>query len=147
MQKVYLDTCCLNRPFDDQSQVRVRLESEAILHIIERCTSGELRWVASNILDFEIGQTQDADRRERVHTLRSFADDTVTITASRLQRSQEIEALGISKLDARHIACAEQAQVDAFLTTDDRLLKLTNRFKSHFQIAIENPLTWISDKR
>jgi len=147
VQKVYLDTCCLNRPFDDQSQVRVRLESEAILHIIDLCTSGELRWVASNVLDFEIGQTRDAERRQRVDTLRSFADDSVAITASGLQRSHEIETLGISSLDARHIACAEQAQVDAFLTTDDRLLTLVNRFRSQFQIAIENPLTWISDKR
>jgi len=27
--RVYLDICCLKRPFDDQSQERVRLESEA----------------------------------------------------------------------------------------------------------------------
>lgn len=27
--KVYLDACCLNRPFDDQTQGRIRLEAEA----------------------------------------------------------------------------------------------------------------------
>ena len=26
---VYLDNCCYNRPFDDQTQERVHLESEA----------------------------------------------------------------------------------------------------------------------
>ena len=147
MQRIYFDTCCLNRPFDDQSQVRIRLESEAILHIIGRCASGELSWVASDILDFEIRQTRDIERKERVYALRSVVNETVTFTEPTLRRSQAFEALGISTLDARHIACAEQAQVDAFLTTDDRLLKLTNRFNSHFQIAIDNPLAWIADKR
>jgi len=36
---VYLDVCCLNRPFDDQSQDRIHLESEAVLLILERCQS------------------------------------------------------------------------------------------------------------
>lgn len=32
---VYLDNCCYNRPFDDQTQERVHLESEAILTILK----------------------------------------------------------------------------------------------------------------
>ena len=34
MTRIYLDVCCLNRPFDDQNQPRIRLESEAILIIL-----------------------------------------------------------------------------------------------------------------
>lgn len=34
--RVYLDNCCFNRPFDDQSQARVRLEAEARLEIQQR---------------------------------------------------------------------------------------------------------------
>ena len=33
MDKIYLDICCYNRPFDDQTQMIVRLETEAKLHI------------------------------------------------------------------------------------------------------------------
>jgi hypothetical protein len=29
--KIYLDNCCFNRPFDDQSHLRIRLEAEAKL--------------------------------------------------------------------------------------------------------------------
>ena len=29
--KVYMDVCCLNRPFDNQSQDKVRFETEAII--------------------------------------------------------------------------------------------------------------------
>lgn len=147
MQRIYLDTCCLNRPFDDQSQVRIRLESEAILHIIGRCAGGDLRWVASDILDFEIAQTKDIARKERVIALRYFANETVTFDESAARRSHEFELLGISTLDARHIACAEQAQADVFLTTDGWLLKRTNLFNSHFRVVIDNPLAWIANNK
>jgi hypothetical protein len=39
--KIYLDVCCLNRPFDDLRQDRVQFESDAVLGI-EACTK-ELR--------------------------------------------------------------------------------------------------------
>jgi hypothetical protein len=29
--KIYLDVCCLCRPFDDHSETRVQLEAEAVL--------------------------------------------------------------------------------------------------------------------
>jgi hypothetical protein len=31
---IYLNVCCLNRPFDDQTQERIRLEAEAVLRIL-----------------------------------------------------------------------------------------------------------------
>lgn len=31
--RIYLDNCCYNRPFDDQSQIRIALESQAKLYI------------------------------------------------------------------------------------------------------------------
>ncbi|MHC5722065.1 MAG: hypothetical protein ACYTX0_61130, partial [Nostoc sp.] len=65
---IYLDVCCLNRPFDDQSQERVRLESEAIRLILERIVSGEWSWVGSEVLIDEVGQTPDPDRRFRLST-------------------------------------------------------------------------------
>ena len=33
--KIYLDSCCFNRPFDELSQDRGRLESEAVLTILD----------------------------------------------------------------------------------------------------------------
>ncbi len=33
--KIYLDVCCLNRPFDDQTQDRIHLEAETILTIMK----------------------------------------------------------------------------------------------------------------
>jgi hypothetical protein len=39
---IYLDLCCFNRPYDDQSQMRVRLETEAKLAIQDKVRSGVL---------------------------------------------------------------------------------------------------------
>lgn len=40
--QIYLDLCCFNRPYDDQSQVRIHLETEAIILLQERIKLGEL---------------------------------------------------------------------------------------------------------
>jgi hypothetical protein len=47
--KIYLDTCCLNRPFDDQNQPRIRLESEAVTLILEKTHQREWEWVGSEV--------------------------------------------------------------------------------------------------
>jgi hypothetical protein len=39
--RIYLDACCLNRPFDDQTQARIRLEAEAVLMILMECELSE----------------------------------------------------------------------------------------------------------
>ncbi len=63
---IYLDVCCLNRPFDDQTQPRIRLETEAILEIISRCRTGEWKLLSSTALESEIARTPDLTRREQV---------------------------------------------------------------------------------
>jgi len=47
MTKIYLDVCCLNRPFDDQTQARIRLEAEAVLIILAQCETGHWEWIGS----------------------------------------------------------------------------------------------------
>lgn len=51
--RIYLGNCCVNRPFDDQGQVRIRLETEAKLPIQQQVSDGELDLVWSHMLDLE----------------------------------------------------------------------------------------------
>lgn len=51
--KIYLDNCCFNRPFDDQSQIRIRLEAEAKLKIQADILGGNFELVWSYILEAE----------------------------------------------------------------------------------------------
>ena len=51
--KIYLDNCCFNRPFDDQRQIRIHLESEAKLFIQNLVLQNKITFVWSYILDYE----------------------------------------------------------------------------------------------
>lgn len=51
--RIYFDNCCFNRPFDDQSQIRIRLESEAKLKIQADIVEEKFELVWSYILDAE----------------------------------------------------------------------------------------------
>ena len=121
--KIYLDVCCLNRPFDDQNQNRIRLESEAILLILSHIQSGEWQWISSEIVEDEIEQTPNLKRRERTHQLLSHAQITHVLTEVDIERARTLQKNGVNGMDALHLACAESSRVDIFLTTDDKLIK------------------------
>ena len=72
--KIYLDNCCFNRPFDDQSQLRILLESEAKLRIQENIRSGIFELVWSYILDYENSQNPFRERREQIIKWRTYSD-------------------------------------------------------------------------
>jgi len=57
MYRVYQDVCCLNRPFDDQTQARIHLEAEAVLIVLARRQAGQWEWVSSPAVDAEIART------------------------------------------------------------------------------------------
>lgn len=141
--RVYLDVCCLNRPFDDQSQERIRLESEAVLLIFFRVHTGALGWVAGEVVEHEVSLTPDTTRRSRVAALLLGATERVTLSDVDEERAEELRALGFHAIDALHLACAERAAVDVFLTMDDRLLKVAARSATQLRVAVQNPLQWI----
>jgi predicted nucleic acid-binding protein len=145
MTKIYFDTCCINRPFDDQTQVRVRLEAEAVLGILSRIENGEWEWVGSEVLMDEIEQTPDAQRLSRVKLLSDFVQEVVEIDEKEAKRAKELQKEGFQVFDALHIACAESAKADVFLSTDDRLLKQAKRVSKRLKVRIENPLAWVEE--
>jgi len=143
--RIYFDVCCLNRPLDDQTQARIRLEAEAILIILARCQVGSWEWVSSEVIDLEIDQTPDSGRRQQVQLLASYAHHSVAIRQSEIERAQQFKAWGISAHDALHLACAESCGADVFLTTDDKLLRKSTTHAKQLRIRVENPLTWLRE--
>jgi hypothetical protein len=63
--KVYLDVCCLCRPFDDQQNKKIRLETEAIMAILDRCTR-DWELIGSVVIDDEVSLILDVKRRLKV---------------------------------------------------------------------------------
>lgn len=142
-QKIYLDVCCLNRPFDDQEQDRVHLEAEAVLLILRHCESGEWKWVSSAVVSQEVENIPNSERGNRVKELLNVVSEFIPLDDVAVARGEELKNLGFKTYDALHVACAEQAQVDVLLTTDDRLLRVATRNSKKLKIHIENPLIWL----
>ena len=145
MPRIYLDVCCLNRPFDDQTQVRIRLEAEAVLLIVAQCELGQWEWVTSKVVDVEIERAPDPERRRRVQFLAAYAHHSVIVGQAEIERALHLESRGISAYDALHIACAESAHADVLLTTDDRLLRKCMAMADRLRVQVRNPLAWLEE--
>jgi predicted nucleic acid-binding protein len=144
--KIYLDACCLNRLFDDQRQPRIRFEAEAVALILEKIRQREWNWVGSEVLIYEIEQTTNTERKERLHLLAQEANQTVEISEKILQRAEMLSSLGFDEYDALHLASAESGKVDVFLTTDDLLQTIANRNKKRLpSFIISNPVNWLEE--
>ena len=145
MHRVYLDVCCLNRPFDTQEQDRLRLEAEAVLLILKHCEAGEWQWVTSAVVSHEVDAVPNQDRRNRLQELLKRAGLFVPLSDTAVERGEALKGMGLKAYDALHVACAEQAHVDVFLTTDDRLCRVATRNAHHLKVRVENPLTWLQE--
>lgn len=145
MTRVYLDNCVLNRPFDDQSQERVRLETEAIILLLSRLERKEWTWLGSQALNLEIDKTPDVEHQSRLRRVVEFVGSSVEIGEKELERANELQKAGFVGFDAVHLACAESGKADVFLTTDDRLLKLAKRLAKKLRVKVENPLDWMKE--
>lgn len=144
--RIYLDNCCLNRPFDDQSQNRIRLESESIIIIMNKLYQGEWEWVSSQVLDIEIENTPNIEKKHYLKKLLEFVHESIKIENVDLVRAHQLKKMGFKSFDAVHIACAERGNVEIFLTTDDKLLNLSDRLKNELNVRVLNPLTWLTER-
>jgi hypothetical protein len=121
--KIYLDMCSLQRPLDDQSQLRVRLEAQAIAGVLALCESGGIDLIDSDALIFETDANPDSVRRDFAREALAKAAHFVKTSNAVQVRAQGFIAYGIKPLDALHLASAVEAHADYFCTCDDRFLK------------------------
>ncbi len=145
MPAIYFDTSCLGRPFDDQSQDRIRLEAEAVVLIFAHIQGGDWQWTSSEVVDYEIEQTPDPVKRARISRLASMVQHSVLVEDKMVERAIELQALGFKAFDALHLACAESGGAEIFLATDDQLLRQASRVADRLLIRVENPLIWLRE--
>ena len=142
-QKVYLDTSVYNRPFDEQSQTRVKLETEAFLTILEKALSGRIIVVSSSALEYENSRNPFPERKGRVADYLSCATVFVKLNETVNVRALFHEKSGIDPVDALHIAHAESAEAAYFVTCDDMLMKKAKRMKKQIKTEVCNPLEFV----
>lgn len=129
-----------NRPFDNQSYIRIRLETEAKLHIQEKIKNKEFELAWSYILDFENSQNPFDERRSVIQNWKHIASKDVEENEILLKKAHEMAALGVKPKDALHIASAIVGEAVYFLTTDDRLQRKLADFD---EIRVLNPIDFI----
>jgi len=140
---IYLDVCCLNRPFDNQQQERVRLESEAVLLILARCQQRDWNLLGSEAILAEIAQTPNLERQTQLSALAGLAIAQIAIDQSIEVRAASFIAEGFAVFDGLHLACAESGRANVLLTTDDRLLRRAMRRADILQVSVANPVQWL----
>ncbi|MDZ7961385.1 MAG: PIN domain-containing protein [Aulosira sp. DedQUE10] len=122
MTRVYLETSIYNRPFDDQTQPKVFLETQAVILTLQMVEAKLIELVSSSVLKYENSRNpflvnqQSMERYLQIATLKVLLDENIRV------RAKQLEQQGIKAIDALHVACAEASQSDYFITCDKRLI-------------------------
>ncbi|KYC36887.1 PIN domain-containing protein [Scytonema hofmannii PCC 7110] len=144
MTRVYLDTSIYNRPFDDQTQPKIFLETQAVILILQMIEGKSIELVSSSVLEYENSRNpfplkqQAMQQYLQMATVRQQADETIK------QRAKQLEQQGLKAIDALHVACAEASGTNYLITSDKRLInrcqKLTFRVinPTNFILEVED---------
>ena len=143
MFRVYLDNCCFNRPFDNQSHLKIRLETEAKLEIQARIAAGELELAWSYILDYENEANPFAERRDAIRIWRNLACTDQMATEDVIKKAKALALLGMKNKDSLHLACAIATNSDVFLTTDGGILRKRETIR---EIRVCSPVDFIQEE-
>ena len=79
--------------------------------------------VASSVLAYENSRNPFRLRRDWVARCPRSANLHYEVNESVRQRAEALERQGLKAVDALHVACAEAAGSECFLTCDDRLVR------------------------
>lgn len=139
--KIYLDNCCYNRPFDDQSQLKIHLETQAKLYIQAKIKEGVYDLVWSYILDYENGKNPYEEKRLAIAPWKEVASSHISEESEEiLLFAESLASKGIKTYDALHISCAVAAHCEYYLTTDKKLLNTPIS-----DIKIVSPIVFINE--
>jgi len=153
VERVYLDTNVYCRPLDDQSDRRIRAESEAFLEIVDIALSGEIEIVSSDYVKFEVERILDSLKRKDV---RGFER---TLSSVNVASSRRLTALArefsskcnLSSLDALHVSAAFLGEVSFLLTCDHEILnrdicieRLTA--EKGYRLKVRNPTNYLRER-
>ena len=144
--RFYLDTCCYNRPYDDQAHERIHLEGEAVLAVISKCKQCDDEIIGSPALDFEIEQIAHIEKAEKVmHFYNQTIDKKCEYNSTIHTRVKELSKETVLRmLDRFHLAFAENAQAAILLTTDDKFEKACSKIK--LKLKVMNPLNYLLEE-
>jgi len=121
--KIYLDVCALCRPYDDQSYMRINLETIAVQLIFSAIDQNMYELVYSPVHVKEISAISDqVERFELYHLLQQTGKFFNLDKVQARKRAETLVSAGLGSADAAHFVFAEAVEAD-FITCDDKLRK------------------------
>ena len=141
--RVYLDNCCFNRPFDDQSPLTIRLETEAKLYVQGQIKNGDLSLGWSYILDYENAANPCEERKAEIQRWEKLADRRTMETPEIISIMKKGVQAGFKSIDALHVACAVALECEVFLTVDKGILRKASRVE---EIRIMSPIDFLMER-
>ena len=139
--RIYLDMCCYNRPYDEQSQLKIAMETQSKLYIQRLIQNGKIELIGSYILDYECSKIPNSMRKNTIISfIYKYMTAYVGIERDELisKKAMEIMKSGVKEKDAFHVASAIYADCEYFISTDIRLLK----YKTN-EIKMLNPIEFV----
>jgi predicted nucleic acid-binding protein len=92
--------------------------------------------INSFAIEYEISKVSDTDRELKIREYLNSASEYIEFNSKIERRATELEKLGFNGIDATHIAVAEYAQVDYFITCDDDILKLALKCAGKIKVDV-----------
>lgn len=138
---LYLDNSFLNRPFDDPEIGVNKLETEVLLLIIKLIKNGKINLVNSAVVEYENSLNPHQERKIFVKELLKQSRNYQNVNQKIKNRSDTlIKNMAIPPIDALHIAAAEEAKVDFFISCDYNLIR---KYKGGMKVIA--PLEFLSN--
>jgi len=143
LMRVYLDLCCLKRPFDSQAHPVVRLETEAVLALLG-APAERITLIRSAVHALENSYTVKP-RREAVADWISRGPLVPVKVPELRPRTAFLVSLGLSKFDGLHLATAELSSASVFVTVDYPLLNRLRKNESVLKIRASDPARLVEE--
>lgn len=144
MLKIYLDNCCYSRPFDDLSEEKNYIESQAIKIIIDKNFKNELKIYTSDAVVLEMKNIKDQIKRAKVLEVYNKLNlSNIKFFDKIMDRAYQLGQYNIKNMDSLHIAYAESSNIDYFITTDRLLINAANR--ANLKVKVINPINFVME--
>lgn len=123
MKLLYLDNCCLNRPYDSQENIKIRIETESKLYIQSKIRENIYSLIWSYILEYENNANPYEIRKDEILEWKKISTIHIEPSENVLHRAELLSKYNIKSKDALHLSCAIEGNADYFITTDQNLIK------------------------
>jgi len=130
-----------NRPFDDQSQARIRLEAEAFLSILEKNDGRCFSIISSSVLAYENSLSPFPERKERISNYVALASRTLKMTDAIRKEQPYWKRLVLIHL----MPCILPVLIggaEYFITCDDNIIRKARKERMRFHCRYAVPLNF-----